>query len=133
MSTGTYEERLPCGGSLKVSKGSWEICYYFPGPDLRHSGTFVSMPSSTIDQYISAYNDNWVEYEQLKASIPKGGEFTKNGKMGMTIRIGNFHQGVCLQSYHMPISSVQQLEKVIDGYRYAAQRAPQIQKFLVSL
>jgi hypothetical protein len=133
MSAGTYEELLPCGGKLKVTRTSWEISYYFPGPDLRYSGTFVSVPGRSIEQYISAFRDNWAEYEQLKATIPRGGEFSKTGKMGMTIRIGNFAQGVCLQSYHMPITSAQRLETVIDGYRYAAQRAPQIQTFLASL
>jgi hypothetical protein len=91
------------------------------------------VPGGAIEQYISAFKENWAEYEQLKAAIPKGGDFSKSGKKGMTIRIGNFAQGVCIQSYHMPISSVQQLEKVIGSYRYAAQRAPQIQKFLASL
>ncbi|MBI5657839.1 MAG: hypothetical protein HZC44_13845 [Geobacter sp.] len=132
MSTGTYEESLPCGGKLKVSKTAWEISYYFPGPDIRYNGTFVSVAGNSIEQYIAALNDNWADYEQLKLSIPKGGEFTKSGKMGMSIRIGNLAQGVCLRSYHMPISSYEQLERVIAGYRYAAQRAPQIQKFLVS-
>lgn len=130
---GTYEEALPCGGKLKVSKTSWEISYYFSGPDMRYNGMFVSVPGNSIDQYIAAFYENWEEYKQLKASIPAGGEFFKNGKMGMSIRISNYHEGVCLRSYHMPICSIHQLEKVIDGYRYTAQRAPQIQQFLASL
>lgn len=133
MSAGTYEEQLPCGGKLKVSKAAWEIFYYFPGIDLRHNGTFVSVPGSSVEQYISAFNDNWTEYEQLKVTIPKGGDFSKNGKMGMSIRIGHFAQGVCLRLHHMPISSASQLEKIIGGYRYAVQRVPQIQQFLASL
>lgn len=133
MSTGTYEEPLPCGGKLKVTKMDWEISYYFPGPDMRYNGDFVSVPGNSIEKYISAFNENWAEYEQLKSAIPSGGNFSKKGKMGMMIRIGNFAQGVCIQSYHMPISSKQQLQKVISGYRYAFQRAPQIQEFLASL
>lgn len=130
---GTYEELLPCGGRLKISKTAWEISYYFPGPDMRYKGTFVSVPGTSIEQYIAAFNENFAEYERLKASIPKGGEFSKDCKMGMSIRIGNFAQGVCLRAYHMPINSVHQLEKVIGGYRYAAERAPRIQEFLASL
>jgi hypothetical protein len=133
MSSGTYEEPLPCGGKLKVTKISWEISYYFSGPDMRYNGTFVSVPGKGIEQYISAFNDNWADYKKLKESIPKGGEFSKVGKMGMTIRIGRFAQGVCIQSYHMPIYSEKQLERLIAGYRYAAQRAPQIQNFLATL
>lgn len=133
MSAGTYEELLPCGGTLKVRSTEWEIFYYFPGPDLRYTGTFVSVPGSSIDNYILAFKENWAEYEKLKSSIPSGGEFSKTGKMGMAIRIGQFAQGVCIQSYHMPISSEQQLVKIVSGYRYASQRAPEIQKFLASL
>lgn len=133
MSAGTYEEQLPCGGKLKVTKTGWEIAYYFPGPDMRYNGTMFSVPGSWVERYISAFRDNWAEYEQLKASIPKGGEFCKNAEMGMSIRIGKFAQGVCIQSHHMPITSAQHLEIVINGYRYAAQRAPQLQKFLESL
>lgn len=133
MSAGTYEESLPCGGTLKVRSTEWEILYYFPGPDLRHNGTFVSVPGGSIDKYILAFNENWSEYEKLKSSMPSGGEFSKTGKMGMTIRIGRFAQGVCIQSYHMPISSKQQLDTIISGYRYASQRAPEIQKLLASL
>ena len=75
MSTGSYEEPLPCGGKLKVTKASWEISYYFSGPDLRHNGTFVSVPGKSIEQYISAYLENFAEYEKLKEAIPNSGEF----------------------------------------------------------
>jgi hypothetical protein len=133
MRTGTYEELLPCGGKLKVSRTTWEISYYFSGPDLRYNGTLVSVPGNSVEKYIDAFTENWNEYKRLKATIPKGGEFSTNGKMGMTIWIGNFVQGVCLCSYHMPISSAQQLDKVVKSYRYAAQRAPKIQSFLNTL
>jgi|TARA_R100000093_G_scaffold64518_1_gene35473 hypothetical protein len=39
--------------------------------------------------------------------------------MEMNIRVGHFAQGVCIHSYHMPICSKQQLEEVINAYRYA--------------
>ncbi len=130
---GTYEESLPCGGKLKVYKTSWEISYYFPGPDLRYNGTFVQVPGRRVEEYIDAFNENWLEYERLKSSVPKGGAFSKVGKLGMTIGVGGFPQGVCISSYHMPISSVEQLERVTASYRYAEERAPKIQAFLASL
>jgi len=133
MSSGEYSEKLSYGGgTLMVSKSSWRIQYYFPGPDLRHNGTFFNVEGTAIETYISAFIENWKEYEQLAEQIPNGGEFSKAGKMGMTIRVGNF-AGVCLQSYHMQISSRVQLKQVVDSYRYAMQRAPQIQSFLQSL
>ena len=133
MSTGFYEETLSCGGKLKVKKESWEINYYFPGPDLRHNGVFVVVPEAHIESYISAFRDNWEDFEKLKSSIPIGGEFTKEGKMGMMLRIGKFAQGVCLRSYHMPINSKSYLESVINSYNYASKRAKAVQQFLASI
>lgn len=133
MATGVYEEKLNCGGTLKVNKTFWEISYYFPGPDLRYNGTFFSINGNSIEKYINAYIKNWEEFELLKSSIPKGGEFSKKGELDMTIRIGNFYEGVCLQSYHLPISTSSNLEKTINCYRYAQKRGPEIQKFLSTL
>ncbi len=133
MGTGIYEEELPSGGKLQVSATWWEISYYFPGPDYRYKGDFVTVPGNLVDEYILAFKENWTEYEKLKAIIPEGGEFSKKGRMGMTVGIGGITEGVCLHSYHMPIRSVETLEKVINDYLYAAKRAVQIQSFLVSL
>lgn len=131
--TGVYEEKLSTGGTLKVFKSAWEISYYFPGPDGRYNGEFVSIHGLGIEKHISALVENYTEYELLKTIIPKGGDFSKAGKENMTIRLSNFNQGVCLRSYHLPISSAALLEKVIADYRYAAGRAPQIQSFLAAL
>jgi hypothetical protein len=85
------------------------------------------------EKYISAFLENWEEFETLKSAIPSGSDVHKQGKMGMSIRIGSFAQGVCIQDCHLPINSKKQLENVINGYRYASQRAPLIQQFLASL
>jgi serine/threonine protein kinase len=126
--TGTYTEVLPCGGKLSIngSTSDWWIEYYFSGPDLRYSGTFVKIPGEEIESYIQAYLDNWVEYVQLKKTIPEGGEYTKEGRLGMTIRIGGWNSGVCIRGYHMPISTKEQLERQITSYKYAIERAKQI-------
>jgi hypothetical protein len=130
---GVYEESLPCGGKLKVSRIGWEILYYFPGPDLRHNGKFFTIAGASISRHIQAYEENWQEFAQLKATIPKGGTFSKPGTHGMTIRIGDFAEGVCVEHYRLPINSEQALKKMLDGYRYAAERAVQIQVFLKNL
>ena len=132
-SPGTYEEQLPCGGSLKVSSSSWGITYYFPGPTARHSGTFFTIEGVSVPKYIQALRENWQELETLKVSVPSGGEFTKPGKMNMTIRISSFAPGVCLHYHYSPINSRSQLDKVIAGYEYAIQRVPTIQAFLRTL
>lgn len=133
MGDGRYEERLECGGTLEVTSGNWRIKYYFPGPDLRQKGEFVSLPGSSISAYIQALKDNWVEFEKLKQAVPAGSDFSKSGAMGMTIRIGSFAEGVCIRSYYMPLSTRSQLDKVISSYSYATQRAPIVQQLLFSL
>jgi hypothetical protein len=128
-----YEEILPCGGTLMITKGRWAIEYYFPGPDKRYKFTFVDLAGARIQQYIQAFEENWKEFEKLKSIIPKGGEFTKVGKMNMTIRVGGDLQGVCIDSYHMPVSNRKKLDEILEGYRYAMKKAPQVQALLTSL
>lgn len=132
MNSGTYQEALSCGGTLKVTKTSWEISYYFPGPDLRYNGESLTILGSQLGFYLEAYAENWEEYEVLKTSIPFGGEFSKVGKMGMTIRVGTYHPGVCIKSHHMPVNTRLQLDRQIACYTYARERAPKIQAFLLS-
>jgi hypothetical protein len=45
---GEYIEQMPFGGRLKVTRDSWHIEYYFPGPDLRYSGQFKVVPGATL-------------------------------------------------------------------------------------
>ena len=130
---GIYEETLPCGGKLKVTKSSWLIEYYFPGPDLRYNGEFVRIQGAQVSGFICAYQENWKKYSELKKTIPKGGEFNTAGKSGMQIRVGGFNEGVCIQSYYMPLKSISSVNKLIEGYKYALKRAPEIKIFLASL
>jgi 2-oxoglutarate dehydrogenase complex dehydrogenase (E1) component-like enzyme len=132
-SIGTYSEMLPCGGTLKVKKDSWEIQYYFSGPDLRYNGTFVNIPAARVDSYIDAFQKNWEEYEKLKTAIPHGGDFSKVGANGMSIQIGRFRNGVCLQSYHMCLKTKDEIVRVITSYRHAKERAKVIQTLLGGL
>lgn len=131
--SGQYSENLITGGELIVSTSSWNIKYYFPGPDLRYNGTFVTVAGEKIDKYISAWKNNYNKYLLLKKSIPAGGEFSTTGEMGMTIRIGKFFEGVCLYSYHMPINTEEKLNQVISDYQYAKERARKFQEFLRNL
>jgi hypothetical protein len=130
---GTYSEKLPCGGTLEVTASGFRIRYYFPGPDARHKGTFVDVNGSEIEAYISAFAENWDEYQKLKATIPAGGNFQKAGKKGMQIRIGSYHQGVCIQEYHMPLDTPACVRRVIESYRYAIARANRAMTMIQSL
>ena len=86
--SGQYSERLKSGGDLIVTATDWHIKYYFSGPDLRYNGTFVTVQGKEIDKYISAWKANYRKYQSLKSTIPNNGEFSTNGEMGMSIRIG---------------------------------------------
>ena len=48
----------------------------------------------------------------------------------MSIRIGGFNEGVCLQSYHLPIKTQAELSEVIDDYEGAKKKAALIQRIL---
>jgi hypothetical protein len=100
---------------------------------MRYHGTFVTVPGRSIELFISAFKSNWSEYEQLKASLPGGGSYTKIGAQGMTINVGGYYDGVCIQSHYMPIKSQHRLTQVISSYQYAAKRAPEIKGFLAGL
>lgn len=128
----TYEETLPCGGKLRVFRNSWEIRYYFAGPDFRYKGTFASIPGAQVEQYIRAYQKNWLAFIALKAATPKGTDVVKQGDAGMTISLGAF-EGVFLVPFHMPIRSDAALTSMVGGYRYAQERVGRIQEFLRTL
>jgi hypothetical protein len=59
---GTYSENLACGGTLEVTTNGFRIRYYFPGPDARHSGTSVNVARLEIQAYITAFMENWNDY-----------------------------------------------------------------------
>lgn len=127
-----YEETLPCGGKLRVFRDSWEIRYYFTGRDFRYKGRFKTIPGDEVEQYIQAYQTNWIAFIALKAATPKGNDVVEHGDAGMTISIGAF-EGVFLVPFHMPIRSDAELETMVHGYRYAQGRAGRIQEFLRTL
>ncbi len=128
--SGMYSEKLPCGGTLEVTDDGFRIRYYFAGPDARSRGTFVDIDGSSLPDYITAYRENLEQYQTLKKVIPEGGDFQHPGKLGMQIRIGSFNEGVCIQSYHMPLNTAREVEKVIASYEYAIKRAARARAML---
>ena len=129
---GKYSEKLESGGDLIVSASEWYVQYYFPGPDMRYNGTFFEIKGTEIDDYIKAYEKNFDKYIEIKNTVPDNGNFEVRGEKNMTIRIGLW-EGVCLCYYHMPISTKEELEKLIADYQYAKQRAKALQLLLSSL
>ena len=126
---GEYREKLPTGGELRVTADSWNICYYFPGPDARYNGTFITIHDYEIDNYIRAWRNNFKKYKELKNILPTGGNSNYPGEKDMSIRFG-FSEGVCLTSYHMPIRNEKELNAVIRDYETAKSRATYVQQIL---
>lgn len=91
------------------------------------------MPGEEINDYIAAWKENYSKYCELKRTIPAGGEYEAKGTVDMTIRIGGFFEGVCVQSYHMPIRTEEQLSGVISDYEYARKRGPKVMALLKCL
>ena len=130
---GTYNEQLPCGGSLTVTATEFRINYHFPGQDSRYKGTWVNIPGERVDEYIQALKDNGRTYAELKGSIPDGGQFTKVGKLSMSIIIGGYNDGVCLSWHYLRMATIDDVRKVISSYRYAQRRSIEVQVLLRKL
>ncbi|OFX53956.1 MAG: hypothetical protein A2066_00790 [Bacteroidetes bacterium GWB2_41_8] len=132
---GEYKEKLPFGqGDLIVTKNDFYIQFYFPGPDMRYNGTFLKIDSYKIDSYVTAYRNNWNKYIELKDMQTKlANEFSLTGELGMKISIGGWINGICIDSYHMPLDSEKKINNVIDSFSWAKQRGSEIKNFLKSL
>jgi hypothetical protein len=114
---GEYVEKMKCGAELHVSKSDWYLRFYFPGPDLRHNGEFLTIPGNQMLDFISAYKSNFATYLKLKESIPANGSFTQNGMMGMKININGYFNGVCIKSYHLPINTQDKLNEILTEFQ----------------
>lgn len=125
---GTLSESLPCGGKLNVSETQWSIDYYFPGPDRRYNGTHTGLSGTMVFRYIDALNENWNEFKKISASLPEGSELSKVGILSMRIEISNYFKGIYLfgNILKLPISSEEQFKRIIESYKYALLRSPQM-------
>ena len=132
---GEYKEKLPFGtGDLIVTKKSFYIQFYFPGPDSRYNGTFVKIENNKIDDYVEAYKTNWEKYLSLKIMKEQlGNEFSTSGIMDMKINIGGPFEGVCISRYYMPIKTEIEYNNLIDSFSWAKNNGPKIMSFLSSM
>ena len=133
MSQGQYEEKLSDGGTLCVFNHSWEVKYYFPGPDLRHNGTFLRFGDRDIPKLVVAYQSAYQKYLDLKRTIAPGVELKLEQALNLTIRVGGHFEGICLASYHDPVANDSALQRKLAAYAVALDRAPRIQAMLKQL
>ncbi len=131
---GEYKEKLPFGqGDLIVTKNSYRIQFYFPGPDFRYNGTFFTINAKEIDSYVIAYRNNWKKYVELTEIKSKlGNEFSISGEMGMKISVGGIYDGICIYPYCMPLSSDHVIRNLLDSFEWAKSKGPEIMNFLKS-
>ena len=113
-----------------MEQRSWSIEYCFPGPDARYNGDFVTINSSQVETYIKAFQENYAKFEELRQAIPGKAEFQMAGKLGMTIRVNGYFDGVCLAGYRLNINSPDKLREIIRSYRDAQERAEQVRAIL---
>ena len=130
---GEYTEELKSGGKLVVNQRDWYISYYFPGPDLRYNGTWKRISSKEIDKYINAWKNNFATYIMLKNELKLDGTFEKKGEAGMTISIGGYRDGVCIDGWHMNVREQYKLEQIVCDYESAKKKAIKIQEMLKNL
>lgn len=61
------------------------------------------------------------------------GEIKVNGDLNMTIYVGGYFNGVCINSYNMPIASEENLNNIIDSFTWAKKRAIDVMKMLKTI
>lgn len=128
-----YQEKLPCGGTLKVNKSQWEIEYYYSGIDGRYKGELFTIYSAEIDAFTQSLINNFMEYLELKDKIPAGGDYQKEGERGMMISVGRLFQGVSLHGFNDFVSNEEQLNNRIDSFERAKARSAIIQQAIAQI
>lgn len=130
--SGEYVEVFNNYGKLHISAHSASIKFYFPGPDLRYNGTFIYIEEENINKYITAYQNNWqrgsVLYKKTKELLQA--ELREQGEMGMMIVATRQGFKVCLDNYHLPISSQKECEEMIRKLKLAKLRIKEIRSKL---
>jgi len=129
MIYGEYSEPLRSGGKLVVSANDWKIEYYFPGVDLRYNGTPFEIKGKEIDDYVSAWKNNFKTYTALQTKFSYNESFETTGEKNMPIRIGKF-SGVYLIPFNLPVKNENELNRLLSDYAYAKKRAVQVQNMM---
>ena len=61
------------------------------------------------------------------------GTYQKFGEAGMKISIGGFRDGVCIDGWHMNVKTQEEIDRIVEDYEKAKEKAIAIQKMLKSL
>jgi hypothetical protein len=123
-----YEEKIDLSGfdvivTLHVEYDKWKIRFSFPGPDSRYKWAYFNLNGNEMDSYRKAYKENWDEYKKLKANYKLSGSYSIDGKEGMSINIGGYNEGVCIDSYHLPINTQESLKSILSMFNSCKKKA----------
>ena len=126
------EEIMRTYGTLRIGSFHAFIEFYFPGPDARYKGTFISINENDIDKYINAYKNNWQTAEKLQVKIfdTPDAKFNQLGEMGMNITVSHNSITLCIDSYHLPICSRKECDDIINHLNIAKHRIKEIRQRL---
>lgn len=126
------EEFMRNYGTLRIGHSHAFIEFYFPGPDARYKGTFISIQENEIDKYINAYRDNWRTAEdlQVKVSDTPEAKFNQLGELGMNITVTQNSIMLCIDNYHLPICSQEECDNIINHFNIAKYRIKEIRQRL---
>lgn len=128
----TWEKKLTYPHSkLIVTPTNWEVSFYFPGPDLRHNGTFWSIPSSKVDQYIRAQLKNWEKFLSLKSNFEKEQSVEINAEMDVKIRINSYQgSGITVNGFDGFIGNQNTFEQFIKDLQACNETSASVQRKL---
>jgi len=127
-----YKESLESGGNLVATPEDWNIQYFFPGPDFRYNGKFVTITSFEVENCIKGFINNYKKYIELKQQFNDLNidELTMEGEAGMNICLGKYRSGVCIREKYLPNSDEKSLRQIIKDYAYCLDFGPKIVDFL---
>lgn len=124
------EEFMRNYGTLRIGSTHAFIEFYFPGPDARYKGTFISIQENEIDKYINAYKNNWKTAEELQKKVLGTNTEFKCGEMDMNIIVSQNSIELCLSHYKLPIYSKEECDDIINHFNIAKYRIKEIRQRL---
>lgn len=113
-------------GALVATEAAWRVTFAFPGPDARYSYTVLELRALQVQTLLRDYERGFDRYELLKGTLPRGINATEQFGGFLTIRVGDFAEGVCLSSYQVPVRTRAELDRRLRELRSAIGRGDEL-------
>ena len=92
LEMGAAAKKVP-EAKLVVEPNQGRLEAYFPGPDLRHNGTFWRMGAKNMASYIAALQDAWSRLEALERVAPAGADLSACAEMNIRVTVRGYPAG----------------------------------------